>query len=333
MILCVCMSPALQRTIVLPGIVVGEVNRANEVFVDASGKGMNVARVLSQLSMPALHLSQGGSNGSTFAELADEVGVQLDLIENENPIRTCVSLVSVRDQGGVANVTEIVEPSSAVSGEVAVELLIRVSARLQHAKALVVSGSLAQGFPIEVVASLTHAAKQAAVPVILDVRGEELLLALKEEPDLVKINLSEYLRTFLPNQISAVEQSELQGDISGLEPLFESLRYLTEDSPTSIVLTRGPRPVIVARDGNVKELAIPRMHASEIVNPIGSGDAFSAGMALIGAIDGFGDDETFDRAVLFGAACGQANARTLRPGQLDMQFLQQRAGHDTILSK
>ncbi len=61
--LTVCLNPTLQKTIVLQKLLEDEVNRTNEHFLDASRKGINVSRVLTQLGAEVIHLTQvGGRN-------------------------------------------------------------------------------------------------------------------------------------------------------------------------------------------------------------------------------------------------------------------------------
>jgi fructose-1-phosphate kinase PfkB-like protein len=71
--LCVCLNPTVQKTITLPRMLVGEVNRASAVRTDASGKGVNVARVLVQLGeADVVHLTHlgDGPNAQLFSALA-----------------------------------------------------------------------------------------------------------------------------------------------------------------------------------------------------------------------------------------------------------------------
>ena len=68
--LAVCLNPVIQKTLVFTSLAKGEVNRTSEYRVDASGKGINVARVLGQLGRPAIHLSQlGGPTRDWFLAL------------------------------------------------------------------------------------------------------------------------------------------------------------------------------------------------------------------------------------------------------------------------
>jgi len=69
--LVVCLNPTIQKTLVFKSLKLDAVNRAAEVRTDASGKGVNVARVLTQCGYPATHLTHaGGPNKDWFCRSA-----------------------------------------------------------------------------------------------------------------------------------------------------------------------------------------------------------------------------------------------------------------------
>ena len=58
MFVTLCLNPTIQKTLCFDKISRGEVNRASKNFTDASGKGINVSRVLAQLGKQVLHVTQ-----------------------------------------------------------------------------------------------------------------------------------------------------------------------------------------------------------------------------------------------------------------------------------
>ena len=58
-VISICLSPGLQRSVLIDTLISGEVNRLQSVVVDVSGKGVNVCRVLQRLGVDALCLAQG----------------------------------------------------------------------------------------------------------------------------------------------------------------------------------------------------------------------------------------------------------------------------------
>ncbi len=75
-ILSVCLNPTFQITMRFPSFSVGEVNRAQEHYLDASGKGMNAARIVWQLGHESLLLTHlGGSRTEEMLGLCGKDGV------------------------------------------------------------------------------------------------------------------------------------------------------------------------------------------------------------------------------------------------------------------
>ncbi|MBN1780627.1 1-phosphofructokinase, partial [bacterium] len=54
MVLCVCLNPALQRSLFLEQLRPGHVNRVGELRLSAGGKGVNAARVVQQMGGSAV---------------------------------------------------------------------------------------------------------------------------------------------------------------------------------------------------------------------------------------------------------------------------------------
>lgn len=342
-ILSICLSPGIQHTYILQGYHDGEVNRAKASYVDAAGKGINVCRALAQLGIPNMHLSQGGANSSSLEAMARREGLRLAQIPSSRPMRTCSTLVvldeaaEIPESGvleelvmagriAVDTVTEIVEEAAAVDDGVQERLLAEYETLLSQTSLVCISGSRAPGYGVDCVAELVRRAHDHAVPVFLDVRSDDLLSALREEPVMIKINLDEFLLTFIPQHAKLYATLDAKNATEHLAAVKEVLADLTEYGATSIVITRGPRHVLVASGGEVREIAIPRMSKGQLVNPIGSGDAFLAGMAAIwsGTDERDIQDDTLrsiTRAVDLGIRCGQASARTLRPAMLPEPFL------------
>jgi fructose-1-phosphate kinase PfkB-like protein len=78
-------SDFLQKTLVLKNLQENEVNRSSGYYFDASGKGINVSRVLLQLGEPVVHLTQaGGVNKRHFLSLAQKAGILYQGVESRS---------------------------------------------------------------------------------------------------------------------------------------------------------------------------------------------------------------------------------------------------------
>lgn len=140
MILVVGLSACWQRTLFFDGFHPGEVNRARRIVETASGKGVNVARVLTTLGAKARVLTvAGGRRGELFrrALRADDVGARIVPVRGET--RLCQTLV------GGGGVTEVVEESVALRPSEVKAVFAAFAAELQRAEMLVLSGTVPRG--------------------------------------------------------------------------------------------------------------------------------------------------------------------------------------------
>ncbi len=323
-IVSVCLTPGIQRSVALDSLNVGEVNRLKAAHVDVSGKGVNVCRVLQRLKIPACCLSQGGSNADELMLLTQREGLNLRLIPSTGMLRTCTSIIETSAAGG-CRVTELIEPSPTVEEPCIQEITRTVKSLLPTAQALVIAGSMAPGFPADYQARLAALARTAGVPVFLDLQGAPLRAAIAEQPALVKINLSEFVATFLSDRFQGGEHS---GDLAQpvlADEILEAVADVSRQYATTFVLTRGANSILIVQGGEVRIVPVTPLAPGDVFNPIGSGDAFLAGMLarLVAAAPSncrrFTLDE-LERASVFATACAQSNARTARPGFLEESF-------------
>ena len=323
-VISICLSPGFQRSVGIGTLIPGEVNRMESVFVDVSGKGINVCRVLQRLGIEALCIAQGGSNADELIALARHEGLNLRLIPSSGRMRTCTSIIETALVDG-CRVTELVEPAPAVDDACISAMTATLQALLPSATALVIAGSMAAGFPVDYQTRLAHLARESGVPVFLDLHGATLREAINAQPAVVKINLAEFVSTFLAGEFSGGEHSgELAETVVG-PALMNAVAEVSRKHATSFVLTRGANSILLVRDGELRVVPVQPLSAGEIVNPIGSGDAFLAGMLaqLLAAGSIHPADVSLDaleKAIDLATACAQSNARTARPGFLEESF-------------
>src|SRR5512143_1295650 len=104
MILCITPNPAVDHTLLLPGLTAGHVHRAEAVFVAAGGKGLNVARVIRTLGGESLCMGfAGGHAGRLLADLARREGLNSLWTQVDAETRTCTILVPANGDATVIN--------------------------------------------------------------------------------------------------------------------------------------------------------------------------------------------------------------------------------------
>jgi len=304
MFLTVCLNPTLQKTLRFPSIYPRTVNRTGVHRLDASGKGINVTRVLTQLGKKAVHLTQlGGVLRPLFLSLCEQDGLSVQWAESKSQIRFCYTLLS--DSDGA--VTELIEESETVGDGTEGRLLERFDDILAHTPDLswvIISGTKAAGFSGAVIPAMTQRAKEKGLKVILDIKGKDLTESLKYQPDIVKPNLFEFAADFAPELIKDNELIAI--DDVAKEQIKSAVLDMARKNKCRVILTNGSRRIFAADSDGFFEIEFQPVKA---LNSTGCGDAFTAGLAA--ALE---DGEVFREAINDGCKCGALNAALVRPG-------------------
>ena len=300
MILCIGLTPTVQRTLRFDRFEVGAVNRAKETAVTASGKAVNVARVLHTLGAGSYLLHPLGGGSGAFVEqalLAEGVAQEVVPAGEEATTRTCTTLLV----DGCGPTTELVEEARALSGEVVAALDAAWRRALPKARFVCLSGSLAPGVGEDFYAHILAEARDqrgGGVRVLVDGQKGPLKAALAERPFLVKPNREEAAATL---------GFPLTGD--ALTDARTAVRALLDAGAQWALVSMGRAGSLLGgRESPALWHVAPP--AVETVNPIGSGDSLAAGTVYALLEQGAPVPE----AVAYGTACAAANALTLTSG-------------------
>ena len=321
--LSVSMNPTLQKTLCFNRVKPGEVNRAASHRFDVAGKGLTVARVLSQLGKEVVHLTQlGGKLRPIFLDLCEQDRINVRWVESGSAIRFCYTLISDNDEEGDGNktVTELVEEGEPVAEGTEERLLASYKEFLPAAETVIVCGTKARGFSDAVIPTMVRLARKEKKQIVLDIRGNDLRQSLAYEPDIIKPNLFEFTDTF------TAELEQLARDSGIIPPAYKSLGDLTGEEKgvkenvaalvmkmsdkykTKIVLTRGKRSVWYTGGNGLAEIPVEII---KTVNTTCSGDAFTAGLAAA-----LNEGRSLKEAVELGIHCGSLNGGFLKPGTI-----------------
>lgn len=308
--LTVCLAPTLQRTLRFPRFLKGEVNRSEEYRIDASGKGVNVTRVLLQLGQEATHLTHlGGRERERFLSLASQDDIPIRWVDSASEIRSCYTVIDDAE----SLTTELVEEALPVAAETEEALRELYLSLLGDHHTVIISGAKSRGYSDEIFPWMVGEAKGAGAAVIADYRGADLRASLAAKPDLIKPNFDEFVSTFLsgvrsspfgPDRATAGVQERSDGELE--EAVRERMRRIAGEG-IAVVLTRGSAPTLYALPGGQEGERAPI--GVDPLNTIGCGDAFTAGFAAQWRESG-----EFDAALEQGHVCASINATLLRPG-------------------
>jgi tagatose 6-phosphate kinase len=302
MILCIGTTPALQRVMLFQQLTLDAVNRAATTLDGVAGKSINVVKVLHTLGAAPMALGfLGGDRGEEVRRLLAERGIAHHFVTVAPRTRQCITVV---DQAG-GTITELVEESRPVASAAFDELEMLIARHLPSCQAVVLSGTITPGGPIDLYKKTVERACQNAKLSVVDAQGPALLQALPAGPGLVKPNRAELAAT-----VGRPLESEKEV-CAGAEELHRR-------GAQRVVVTAGKDPAVAFDGCTFWRILSPRIRA---VNPIGSGDAFTA--ALVWKLAQGAD---LGEACRWGAAAGAANALTPMPGELDRSEVERLAG-------
>ncbi|HEX2064415.1 MAG TPA: 1-phosphofructokinase family hexose kinase, partial [Acidimicrobiales bacterium] len=262
MIVTVTPNPSVDRTLEVDRVRPGLVIRATSARVDAGGKGVNVARALVANGHRALAVVPlGGADGQLLEGLVAEAGIPCRAVPTAATTRSNITL-SEPD----GTVTKINAPGQPLSDSELHALLETTEAVLAGATWLVGCGSLPDGAPVDLYATLTDRAHAAGVAVAVDSSGPPLEAAVSARPDVLKPNLAELV--------------QLVGrPLPTVDDVVAAAEEVRQDGPRALVVSLGARGAVLV-DGDEPLLAVPPPVAAR--SDVGAGDTLLAGFLAAG---------------------------------------------------
>jgi tagatose 6-phosphate kinase len=299
MILSAGLTPAWQQIMVFERFRWGEVNRAREVHWHAQGKVLNAGIAAHHLGGPSLTLAPlGGPPLTAIERELAELGVPHHWIETQAATRVCTTLID-RASG---KITELVENARPLTPDELDAYLRAYAEEAARADVVVLTGSLPVGTPPSYYRALVE---KTPCPMVLDFRGEGLLGVLDLKPYVVKPNREELAQTF---GWPLDEQSAL----------LDAMRTLNARGAQWAVISQGANPVWITSADHIYKLhPLPE---TQIVSPIGSGDAMAAAIAWATR-----EGKDIVQSVRLGIAAAAENLRQLTTCRLDPARIRQRA--------
>ena len=299
-ILIVNLNPTFQRTMLFRDFQIGEVNRSSKVLFDVSGKGINIARVLSQKNIRCdvlTHVGKKRSNEYIAKCREDDIHLLTALSDCNN--RTCTTIICNN-----RNTTELVEEAHKVDFSCNKEIQNIYYSNLDKYNTIIITGTRAPGYDELIYTDFIKEAKKRGKFVILDICKEELLRALPYKPNIIKPNLSEFCLTFFNEVVLENENTEYLKDKIALK-----MKDLFEIHQIKTILTRGKNNTWIFDESGFYEIKVPIIE--HCVNTIGCGDTFLASLA-----SNLSKELPLKECILKASEDSSINATTLRPGSL-----------------
>jgi tagatose 6-phosphate kinase len=259
MILTVTLNTALDKTYQVGELTLGTAHRAEEAHAQAGGKGLNVARALSNAGVAVLATGlAAGSTGLQIERDLEVAGIDTAIQRVEGESRQTVTVISRRGDAWV----EIDEQGPELSLASWQSFLDSMDGVLHRSSIVVLSGSLPPGTPVDAYRHLTEMAHGHGAQVVLDAAGPAFQDALAAGPEVVTPNQSEL----------ALASGSRCGT---LMEVVGACRKLEARGARAVVATLGADGAVATRGAEAWRARHPILPG----NPVGAGDALVAGIA------------------------------------------------------
>jgi tagatose 6-phosphate kinase len=304
----VAANPSIDRLYEVNRLTAGAIHRPAVVVVRPGGKGLNAARAAAALGAQVTAVGiVAGHNGEWIVGQLAELGIDAITARSTGETRICISILD-HSTGLLTELYEHGEAIELVAWE-ALEAIVARELDRGDVGALALSGSLPPGAPTDGYARIARIASESNVAVLADTYGPALTDVLAELPAVVKVN--------------AAEASDATGlAVWDAASGVAAARILRDRGACGVVITLGVAGAVVACATDEARLVPPDVRG---VYPVGSGDAFLAGLAA-----SFVDGAPLIEAAMQGMAAAISNALLPGAGELDHETAQRLVSGVTV---
>lgn len=261
MILSITMNPSLDKVYFVYNFERGKVFRPEKVTATAGGKGLNVARVINAMGHDVITTGLlGGLHKKFIQKRLKKLNIENQFIKIAGETRTCINIT---DQSNEIT-TEILESGPEIKKKELAKFLKKYKQLISKIEIVVASGSLPKGVPVDFYKKLITIAKRYDKIFILDTSEQYLKNGIKGIPYMIKPNQEEVSSLFEKNYKS-------------INNLIEPLLKFKNNGIAMPIITMGKQGALSIINNSVYHFQTPEV---EVVNVVGSGDAFVAGCAV-----------------------------------------------------
>ncbi|GAA4012031.1 1-phosphofructokinase family hexose kinase [Hymenobacter fastidiosus] len=283
------LNPAIDKSTRVPQLVPDHKLPCAPPKVEPGGGGINVARGLQRLGLPARAVFvAGGPPGEVLRQLMAREGLAAHPVPTAAWTRENLTVVDASTNQQF----RFGMPGTTVTAAEQAQVLAALAALAPPPDVLVVSGSLPQGVAPAFMGDVARWARQVGAKLIVDTSDEALRSAVAEGVYLLKPNLGELARLAgVPALDSASAAAAAQGLIG-------------QGRCEIVVVSLGPVGACLVTRDVVEHIAAPAVKKQSTV---GAGDSMVAGLVFA-----LCQGRPIREAVRLGVACG--TAATMNPG-------------------
>jgi 1-phosphofructokinase family hexose kinase len=309
LIVCVAANPSIDKLFEVERLQFGAIHKPRSFTQVPGGKGLNCARAAAALGAKVTATGiLAGHTGRWIEEALAAESVERRFVWAEGESRACLSVAST--EGGL--LTEFYERGPDIGPDVWERLEELLGEIASDASWTTISGSLPPGVTADGYLRLAQIASEHGARVAIDAEPDALSHALKAQPAIVKVNADE-AAAFLGSPVAA------EGEAAAAA---RDIRARMASPDATAIVTRGVEGALVCRAAD--EVLRARLYERGPY-PVGSGDAFLAGLAT--ALD---RDEGWEAALRLALGAAAANAERPGAGRLDAVRAVELADHALI---
>jgi 1-phosphofructokinase family hexose kinase len=296
MVLCVCLTPTIERNWITPNFGIGGFYRVEQEFTFASGKGINVARVIKELKGQAFSIGFiGGHNGQIFQDLVEAEGIQGSWTHIAGESRQSITIFNPNSEN---DATSLCSFGPSISAGDWLHLSQDIFDRAQDEKNICISGGNPPGIKEHQLSTLINKLGRQHKNVWLDLSGRMLEAGVKANPFAVKVNareISELTGKAILDRSEALEVSHAVRNLYGV---------------SIVAVTMGPNGAVCSSPGG--DWIIHPIEYPRVISSIACGDSFMGGL-LTGVEAGL----PLEDSLKFASAAAGANTQKLGPGNFE----------------
>ncbi len=254
----ITLNPALDLTGSMNQLNVGSVSLVEQSSLHAAGKGVNVAKVLSELGADVTVTGfLGRDNQELFCQLFNQLGVRDEFIRIDGATRINVKLVEHNGAVSDINFPGITVTQADIDAFEAT--LLRLA---QDHDYFVLAGSLPKGISPQRCAGWISQLRSMNKKVLFDSSREALMVGLEARPWLIKPN-DEELSQWCGKELTTLKECQ------------QAASQLAQKEIENIVISMGANGVMWLNENEWLHAKPPKM---QVVSTVGAGDTLVAGL-------------------------------------------------------
>jgi 1-phosphofructokinase len=304
-----------DRTLWVEAFEAGTVSRPHRVEITAGGKGVNVARTVTDLGGTCTLLGfVADHGGEELLRLLAEEHIDVESVAVDGSVRSATIVIEASQRATVLNEPGPVLDATHLESMLAVLADALDGADQEAGHDLVVcSGSLPPGLPVDAYAQITRLAHEHGAECAVDGARTALAEALAAGPDLVCPNLDE--AEGLTTGIVLESSHEVHELDEVRDRALSAAHGLRAAGAVRAVVTASSHGAAYADEAGDQWISAPRV---QVANPIGAGDSFVGGVAAARATG-----TPWHEAVRRGVAVASAAVEQPRAGRVDLSRVEQ----------